>query len=134
MNKYVIDYGYGTAHFYTEAADRAEVKREFFECANACFGIRKSISVYEVRCSFSSVKLPLPFWGHEATHFLSHSGGDDILFDCRFQTPGGGWWKLYSEWGEWCSCEGRGTPALSCEVHHFYVSDHDEQCACREKN
>ena len=121
MNKYVIDYGYGTAQFYTEATDPVQVRREFYDCANACFGIRKSMSGYEVVCSFSGVELPLPYRGHEATHFLSHSGGDDILFDSRLQTLDGRAWKLHHESGDWCSCAERGTPELSCDVHHYYV-------------
>ncbi len=133
MNKYVIDYGYGVAQFYTEATDPAEVRREFYACANACFGIRKSLAGYEVVCSFSSAALPLPYRGFEATHFLSHSGGDDILFDSRFQTLDGSLWKLRDERGDWCSCSQRGTPELACEVHHYFVADHDMQCRCQEK-
>lgn len=43
--KYIIDYGFGTAHFYT-AYDRKpdkEIHERFYELAGTCFGIRKSI-------------------------------------------------------------------------------------------
>ena len=40
MNKYTIDYGFSTATLYTLSADW---EGRFYELANQCFGIRKSI-------------------------------------------------------------------------------------------
>ena len=40
MNKYTIDYGFGTATLYTPSSDW---EGRFYELANQCFGIRKSI-------------------------------------------------------------------------------------------
>lgn len=40
MNRYTIDYGFGTATLYTHSADW---EGRFYELANQCFGIRKSI-------------------------------------------------------------------------------------------
>jgi len=39
--KYVIDYGYGVAHLYTPSENW---KDRFYDLANQCFGIRKSIA------------------------------------------------------------------------------------------
>lgn len=38
--KYTIDYGFGTAQLYTPSEDWED---RFYELANQCFGIRKSI-------------------------------------------------------------------------------------------
>ena len=40
MSKYTIDYGFGTATLYTPSTDW---EGRFYELANQCFGIRKSI-------------------------------------------------------------------------------------------
>ena len=40
MNKYTIDYGFSTATLYTPSSDW---EGRFYELANQCFGIRKSI-------------------------------------------------------------------------------------------
>lgn len=129
MHKYKIDYGYGVADFYTEAVDPAQVRREFHACANECFGIRKSLDGYQVQETYRDVALPLPYRNHLATHFLSHHG-DEILFDRTHSTPCGAGWKLHNESGEWCSCRERGVPELACEVHHFWVANHDQLCRC----
>lgn len=127
MNKYEIDYEYGAAEFYTEATDPAQVRREFHNCANHCFGIRKSIGGYTVVATYLNVDLPIPYRGKDATQFLAHHG-DEILFDDRFTEDDIYPWKLHDEGGDWCSCAERGKPELSCTVHHFYVENHDEIC------
>ena len=136
MNKVVIDYGDGAADFYCEASDPKQVEREFYACANHCFGIRKSIMRYEVRGTYPNVDLPLPYRGHGATHFLSHHG-DEILFDANHHQDEHGleYWKLHDESGDWCSCRERGKAQLDCTVHHFWVPDHDEACAeCKARD
>ena len=40
MNKYTIDYGFGTAILYTPSTDW---ENRFYHLAEQCFGIRKSI-------------------------------------------------------------------------------------------
>lgn len=40
MKKYLINYGFGYADFYTDALD---VEDRFYTLAGTCFGIRKSI-------------------------------------------------------------------------------------------
>lgn len=136
MNKYVIDYGFGHADFYTEENEPDRVTFEFNRAANRCFGIRKSMLKQEILETYMDVELPIPYRNKDATHFLSHSG-DQILFkylgkdiedfDIR-------WWKLKGEWGDWCSCKKIGEPELACSVHHFWVEDHDETCDCTDRN
>lgn len=133
MNKYRIDYGFGVAEFYTDATDPAQVRREFHACANECFGIRKSLDGYEVVATYLGVGLPTEYRVTGATHLLIH-GGDEILFDRSHSTPSGEGWKLYNESGERCSCQERGRPELACEVHHFWVPDHDEVCDCTKRS
>jgi hypothetical protein len=147
MNKYVIDYGYGRAEFYTETVDppgtpaaismfdplsTSAVRLEFLTCAHACFGIRKSLGDYELRETYTNVDLPIPYRGHGGTHFLSHDG-DEILFDRNFEQAPDQWWKLHNEHGEWCSCKARGKAELACNVHHFWVPNHDELCRCQDR-
>jgi len=147
LNKYVIDYGYGRADFYTEALDPegtpvememfqdlalSPVRREFLTCATACFGIRKSLGDYRLLETYLNVELPLPYRGHGGTHFLSHHG-DDILFDSHYEQAPGEYWKLHSEGGGWCSCKQRGKPELSCDAHHFWVPDHEALCSCQNR-
>jgi hypothetical protein len=142
MNKYVIDYDYGVADFYTEESDPpgtptdieitepmsiSAVRREFYHCANACFGIRKSLGDFHLKATYPGVLLPAPYEGHGGTHFLSHHG-DEILFDSHYEQGFGEYWKLHIEGGGWCSCRERGKAQLDCEVHHFWVTDHDTLC------
>jgi len=129
MNKHKINYGYGIADFWTEATDPKQIEDEFYELANCCFGIRKSLAGYSLEQTYENVELPLPYRNQEATNLLSHHG-DDILFDRRYKCPDGTPWKLHNEHGDWCSCKERGKPELSCEVHHFWVENHDEICSC----
>lgn len=134
MNKYVINYEYGVADFFTNETDVKKVLAEFHDCANECFGTRKSIGNTSISLAYAGALLPLPYRGHDATHFLSHNG-DEILFDRRVLLPGGEGWKLHNEWGDWCSCADLGTPALSCQVHHhFWVPGHDEICECLKRD
>lgn len=131
---YDIDYGYGTAEFWTRTTpDRPDdVEREFMACAGVCFGIRKSIGRY-TRVGYGTEHWLPSFCDDEArvvaaTHLLNHNG-DWILFDAAHECDGGPW-KLKSEWDDWCTCPALGAPELSCRVHHFYVPNHDEHCKC----
>ena len=133
MNKYDINYVYGTAYFYCEADDDIEVTRDFQRCAACCFGIRKSLGDVGIVRRYANVELPLPYRDKGGTHLLIHSGGDTILFDASQHTDNGEPWKLMSEWGEWCSCKERGKAELSCGVHHFWVLDHDKVCDCQKQ-
>ena len=136
MNKYVIDYGYGHADFFTEENNPEDVVREFSQAASICFGIRKSMADRIILDTYLDAELPIPYRDKGATHFLSHSG-DKIVFkylgdavkdlDLR-------WWKLKGEWGDWCSCKEIGIPELACSVHHFYIENHDEICKCMDRN
>ncbi len=132
MNKYVIDYEYGIADFFTEATDEKEVRRKFYNCANCCFGIRKSIGGYTVKETYLDVALPIPYRDKGGTQFLSHNG-DEILFNDHFKTSNGEPWKLMNEHGDWCSCQEMGKEELSCNVHHFWVKDHNKLCDCQNK-
>ena len=116
MNFYRIDFGAGVAQFWAQTADGTQALREFRDCASECFGIRKSLIDPSVLSRSPGTALPEEFGGREATHLLIH-GGDEILFDRRHTGPDGHGWKLYSEWGEWCTCEGRGQPDAGCAVH-----------------
>ena len=130
MNKYEIDYGRGVAYFWTDALDARDVQGQFYRLAGECFGIRKSISAYEVLQRYQGVELPIPYRDKGATHLLEHSG-DIILFDDAHRCPNGNSWKLLSETGEWCSCQQRGSPELACSCHHFWVENHDQLCQCK---
>ena len=134
MNKYVIDYEYGVADFYTDASNPDDVRLEFHTAANRCFGIRKSLGGYRVLESYQNVELPIPYRDKGGTHFLSHHG-DEILFK-YLGLPGDldkSWWKLHSEHGDWCSCKIEGVQELACSVHHFWVPDHNLVCDCMTK-
>ena len=129
MIKYVIDYEHGVADFYTNEADPKKARDEFYGCAGICFGIRKSLGATVIKRTYKDVALPIPYRDKGATQFLSH-GGDEILFDDRFRTHDGDPWKLMNEHTNWCSCKVKGVEELSCEVHHFWVPDHDKKCDC----
>jgi len=131
--KYIIDYEYGIADFYCKTKDEKKVINDFYACADVCFGIRKSLGEVKIEKSYSNVELPIPYRDKGATHFLSHNG-DDILFNARYRNHKGEYWKLYSEHGEWCSCKKMGKEELSCDVHHFWVKNHDKVCKCTEKH
>lgn len=133
---YYIDYEYGKAELWlrTKPADERAAEREFMRCANACFGIRKSIG--DIRFTGTGLDDHLPDdlnqpRARSATHVLIHSGGDEIVFDAAHEVDGLYFWKLKSEWGDWCTCSTLGTPELACEVHHLYVPNHDKLCKCQ---
>jgi len=132
VNKYVIDYEYGLADFYTEATDAKRVELEFRTAASCCFGIRKSLGDYKLLKTYSDVALPIPYRDRDATHFLSHNR-DEILFrrlGDEVTDRDLSWWKLHDEHDDWCSCKEMGSPELTCSVHHFYVPEHDQKCDC----
>ena len=131
MNKFVVDYEYGVADFWTDSDDPKKVLSEFHTMASTCFGIRKSLGECRIVQGYPRADLPLPFRGHDATHCLTHHG-DEILFDDRYQTHDGEPWKLH-DFGNWCSCAQRGVAELSCSVHHFWVPNHDAVCARHRK-
>lgn len=118
MNKYRIDYGYGVADFYCDG--EGDVIKQFYTCADACFGIRKSmISDPVVVGIYQDILLPLPYRTHSITHLLVHSG-DEIAFDANHKQDGLHYWKIKDEWGDWCECETRGIYSADCEVHKYY--------------
>lgn len=147
---YHIDYEHGRTEFWslrppTEVYDavwwtregRGEGKRpvairDFLNCAGACFGIRKSIGQITLLGTSREFDLPSFLTGDDSlpgvTMYLTHNG-DRIAFDDRFECDGFPW-KLFSEHGEWCSCPERGVPSLTCDVHHFWVPDHNKLCKC----
>lgn len=129
MNKFVIDYEYGVAEFWTAAGTDEAALADFYDCATECFGIRKSLGDVKVTRRYPSAEMPLPYRGHGATHLLAF-GGDEILFDRGHHTADGSGWKLRDGWGDWCSCRKRGTPELACKVHHFQVPGHGDACDC----
>ena len=132
MNKFVIDYEYGIADFYTDASDDKEVLRQFWECASVCFGIRKSLGETKIDTRYLGTDLPIPYRDKGGTQFLAHHG-DEILFNDKYKTHDGKPWKLYNEHGEWCTCRKLGREELSCEVHHFWVKNHNKKCKCMDK-
>lgn len=131
---YDIDYEYGKAELWlrNKPATDAEVEHEFVRCAAECFGIRKSIGDIRITGAGADDHLPVDLdqpRARTATHALIHSGGDEIVFDAEHECDGGPW-KLYNEHGEWCTCAVLGVLEMSCEVHHFWVPDHDKRCKC----
>lgn len=86
----LIDYGFGMAEFWGDFTEDS-LQREFMGCANDCFGIRKSISKFEVKKFLAEQSLP-EFWSkiEGAATLLKHSG-DSILFDKDGE-------KIKSEW------------------------------------
>lgn len=119
MNKYKIHYGSGIAEFWCYQ-DRETAIREFSKCANACFGIRKSITIDPIVMSaYENAALPIPYREKGITHLLCHSG-DEIAFDANFK-QGHEYWKIKSEWDDWCSCAERGICDSSCNIHQAYA-------------
>jgi hypothetical protein len=131
MIAYTIDYTHGIAKFYTEQIDELLALREFRDCASSCFGIRKSME--NPRITRIKIYEPLPeeYQGKDATHFLTFAG-DEVLFDSRYRNTSGEPWILHDGSGNWCTCETRGVEELTCDVHHFWVFDHNEKCNCRK--
>jgi hypothetical protein len=57
---------------------------------------------------------------------LAHDGDVIVFSNTKID---GSYWKLKSEHGDdWCICKEEGKPELNCEVHHFYVKNHDKIC------
>lgn len=113
---YTIDYGAGTAEYWTPTTDEAAVLREFCDVASTTFGIRKNMTG-EPRI-ISAVARLIPTDQHGATHALFF-WGDEFIYDKRWRTEKGRMWILQDAWGNLCTCERRGTPQASCEVHAF---------------
>ena len=130
--KYIIDYEYGVGNFYTTEADRKKALSQFLNCASECFGIRKSLGETTLKIRYKNVQLPIPYRNKGGDLLLTHNGGDEILFTTRVRGKDNEYWKLHSEWGDWCSCKKKGKEELSCEVHHFWVKNHDK--VCKEKH
>jgi hypothetical protein len=87
----LINYGFGLASFYGHFPDRESVEQEFYEKANQCFGIRKSIAGYDLLEFQEPLIEPQEFVDYPtATHVLKHSG-DVIVWG-----PDGE--KIKSEW------------------------------------
>ena len=82
--KYLIDYEYGIAKLYTPNEDWEE---RFYELANQCFGIRKSIG--EVRLISKEDEKPLGVLDGE--HERLEHNGDVIIWDQKGE-------KIESEW------------------------------------
>lgn len=114
--EFFVNYEYGEARLLTKTEDGATALREFYACANECFGIRKSIGRTTITRIGRDVELPEEFRGRGGTHFLSHHG-DRILFDRSVKTPTGREWKLIDEFENVCACPVRGTPSQECDIH-----------------
>lgn len=122
MKRYKINYGWSIAEFWTESPE-GEVISEFYKCANACFGIRKSITREPSIIDQRDAPLPPEYQGKGVTHLLIHNPpiADEIAFDARFSEDNGlFYWKVIDEWGDECTCE-RGTYSEWCEVHKGYL-------------
>jgi len=84
-----IDYGGPTAVFYGDFTAET-VKAEFYDKANQCFGIRKSIMGFRL-ISIEAAELPEPWCKLEgAATMLKHSG-DTIVWNAAGE-------KIKSEW------------------------------------
>ena len=133
MNKFTIDYEYGTVEFWTETSNHKIVLTEFNRFADECFGLRKSLGNTKIILALSEVSLPewaLPY--ELVTHALSHHG-DNVVWDTTFKCVDGYAWKLLNEHGDECTCAKRGEAQLDCDVHHFWVEDHSKVCECCKK-
>lgn len=82
--KYKIDYQYGVANLYTPSEDWED---RFYELANQCFGIRKSIG--DVSLIKQEDKEPVDMLCGEYER-LEHNG-DVIIWDKKGE-------KIISEW------------------------------------
>lgn len=91
MNEAEIDYGHGMAKMWGDF-DAETVRGFFFQHANQCFGIRKSISGFRLISISQAAALPEPWAKMEgATTVLKHSGGDTIVWNAKGE-------KIKSEW------------------------------------
>jgi len=123
MNRYRIDYGWGVATFWCNQGDHETVVKEFYKCANSCFGIRKSITIDpEILHESCNAELPEEYQGLGITHLLFHSG-DEIAFDSNFTENKHEYWKIRNEHEDWCQCPNLGEYSRSCEVHKWYIKE-----------
>lgn len=91
MKEAEIYYGHGTAKMWG-TFDAETVERFFYQHANQCFGIRKSISDFRLISMAPATSLPEPWSKMEgATTVLKHSGGDTIVWNDKGE-------KIKSEW------------------------------------
>ena len=91
MKKAEIDYGDGGKAEFWGDFDESSVQRSFYQHANQCFGIRKSIMGFTL-LSLEDSELPEPWNKLEgAAVVLKHSGGDTIIWDAAGE-------KIKSEW------------------------------------
>ncbi|BDI33415.1 hypothetical protein CCAX7_54660 [Capsulimonas corticalis] len=136
LNRYAVDYEFGAAKFYTRSIDIDEARLEFYDCANECFGIRKSIGDVKINLEAENVHLPvqdakqISYFTHALLYGQTSGIGDEVIFDRRYKTASGEGWKLQNESGERCTCATRGSAELACEVHHFWVENHNHVCPC----
>ena len=75
---YKINFGYGTAEMYTPKTD--DPKKVFGELSNQCFGIRKSISMFEL-ISTKERSIPDPWCKMEGAHQMLTHHSDVIVWD-----------------------------------------------------
>lgn len=87
--KYTIDYTYGTAEMWTPVPP-GEALRRFYQLANECFGIRKSIYQPEVTGSIQE-DLPEPYSAMPGAYEMLQHSGDTIVWDAEGN-------KIVSEW------------------------------------
>jgi len=126
MNRYKIDYGWSVADFWCSQSPELVIK-EFYKCANACFGIRKSITIDPVILeSHPHAELPPVYREKGITHLLMHSG-DEIAFDATYRQDGNDYWKVKNEHDDWCSCPNRGEYNTGCEVHKWYIRERQDE-------
>lgn len=121
MKKYRIDYGWSVAEFYT-ASPEDKVLGEFSECANNCFGIRKSITRNPKIVASHDADLPEKYLGKNVTHVLVHNYPfpDEIAFDATRTQGDNQFWKVRDEWGDECTCEGN-EYSEHCGIHKYYL-------------
>lgn len=87
MKEITINYTYGVATMITPY--QGDALQHFYELANQCFGIRKSISDPKV-ISVNEVERPT-WWREDYYESLKHSGGDIIVWNQSGD-------KVKSEW------------------------------------
>lgn len=79
MKKAVVDYGFGGAVIYGEF-DAETVEREFYNKANQCFGIRKSILSFRL-VSIEDAALPEPWDKLDGAATVLKHNGDTIVWN-----------------------------------------------------
>lgn len=90
MTKFAkIDYGYGIAKFWGDF-DEASCERAFYEKANQCFGIRKSIAGFSI-VEMNDSPLPPPWASLAGAAWVLRHSGDTIVWDADGE-------KIKTEW------------------------------------